>query len=72
MERHYTNTIGIFLAGVAIGCAIGVLYAPRSGKETRQMLHGRVENAKHQIEQAKENAIEAIKKAKNAKGSESA
>ncbi|HBU70101.1 MAG TPA: hypothetical protein DEE98_06920 [Elusimicrobia bacterium] len=29
-----------FLLGGIVGAAIGILYAPRSGKETRERLHG--------------------------------
>src|SRR5262249_50503573 len=33
-----SNGIGWFLAGLGIGALIGVLYAPKSGKETREEL----------------------------------
>lgn len=51
-------TIG-FLVGAAIGVAIGFLYAPRPGKETRAFI---MEKA----EEVKEKAIEVAEKAKEA------
>ena len=35
-----------FLAGLGIGAAIGLLFAPRSGRETREMLLERAEEGK--------------------------
>jgi len=35
-----------FLFGAVIGGAIGILYAPKAGSETRAMLVDRVEHAK--------------------------
>lgn len=60
------NKSGLFLggliAGAAIGAALGVLYAPRSGKETRDQLKakmGELENELVKIrEKAKEKGIE--------------
>jgi gas vesicle protein len=43
-ERNY-GILG-FLAGAAIGAAIGVLLAPRSGKETRERMAGKAKDAK--------------------------
>lgn len=37
--------VGAFSAGVAIGTGLGVLVAPRSGKETRELLGQRVREA---------------------------
>ena len=51
-------TIG-FLFGAAVGVAIGFLYAPKPGKETRELL-------KHKAEEASEKAAEVTEKAKEA------
>lgn len=56
-----------FLAGAVIGLAIGFLYAPKPGKETRELLKKKAgavkEKATGVIKKAKETAAEAEKKA---------
>ena len=58
-------TIG-FLIGAVVGAAIGFLYAPQSGKETRELLKEKAERAaekaKEAAEKAKAAAIEAEKR----------
>ena len=55
-----------FLIGAAAGLAIGFLYAPKPGKETRAMLREKVdvatEKAKEATEKAKYAAAEAREK----------
>ncbi|HMK30026.1 MAG TPA: YtxH domain-containing protein [Terriglobales bacterium] len=43
------NSFGWFLAGLGIGAAIGILYAPRSGEETRQMVRDRAEEQRDRV-----------------------
>lgn len=38
MDDNNSSTLGWFLAGVVVGAAGALLYAPQSGKETRQYL----------------------------------
>jgi gas vesicle protein len=51
-----------FLAGLGIGAAVGVLYAPRSGSETREALRARAEEGRDYVRerarQAREQAAE--------------
>ena len=35
-EENGTSGLGWFLAGLGVGAVIGVLYAPKSGRETRE------------------------------------
>ena len=51
-------TIGL-LVGAVIGVAIGFLYAPKPGRETRELL-------KHKAEEVREKAGEVAEKAKEA------
>jgi gas vesicle protein len=37
-DREGSNAIMWFLAGLGLGALVGVLYAPRSGRETRQAI----------------------------------
>ena len=60
------------LVGVAAGIAIGVLYAPRAGSETRTMLKEKAEAAKDRaeeiIDEAKERARKIIDDARGKAG----
>lgn len=37
--RKYATYAGYFIAGTAIGAALGVLFAPKAGRETREDLN---------------------------------
>ena len=50
-----------FIAGVAVGLAIGFLYAPRPGEETRELLKKKAEET---LEKMKVTAAEVKKKAR--------
>jgi gas vesicle protein len=45
------NGLGWFLAGLGIGALAGVLYAPKSGKETRDDLASQARDAKEKANQ---------------------
>ena len=51
--------IGKFVAGAAIGLGLGVLFAPKSGEDTRKELKAKLDEL---IEQAKKVDIEEVKK----------
>ncbi|MCW5897829.1 MAG: YtxH domain-containing protein [Flavobacteriales bacterium] len=59
-----------FLAGAAIGATLGILFAPRSGKETRERIARGVKDARSDvddfIDQAREEWTKAKGKATNA------
>ena len=67
-----TNFAIGFLIGAIAGVAIGFLYAPKSGKETRAMLAEKAgelkEKAGEVTEKAREAAMEAGKKVKDKLG----
>lgn len=54
------------LLGAAVGLALGLLYAPRRGEETRALLREKAEIAREKAEKAKEKAVELAEKAKEA------
>jgi gas vesicle protein len=39
-DRRSSNGVVAFVAGIGIGALIGILFAPRSGEETREYLMG--------------------------------
>jgi gas vesicle protein len=59
------NGVGAFLLGGLIGGAIGLLYEPRSGQETRRILAGEgqemIDRAVYTIREAQDNALMTIK-----------
>ena len=50
--------IGKFLAGAAVGAGLGILFAPKSGKETRADIKKKIDEI---IEQAKQIKAEDVK-----------
>ena len=65
-----------FLVGAIAGMAIGILYAPKPGKETRAMLKEKADELKEKAsevsEKAREAALEAGKRVKEKIGHEEA
>ncbi|MEO8590741.1 MAG: YtxH domain-containing protein [Flavobacteriales bacterium] len=61
-ERNY----GIFgfLAGAAVGAALGILFAPHSGKETRQRMANKAKDAKDDLDDLIDKGREEWSKAK--------
>lgn len=55
-EGNKTNGLAWFLAGLGVGALIGVLYAPKSGKETRESL---IASAKEGTEYLRERTRQA-------------
>jgi gas vesicle protein len=54
------NKTGVFfgglLAGAVIGAAIGILYAPKSGKDTRDQLKNKLGDMEDELNRLKEKA----------------
>ncbi len=49
MSDRDSNTFVWFLAGLGLGALAGVLYAPRSGTETRDVLRQRAEDGRDYV-----------------------
>lgn len=45
-ENNSSNSFVWFVAGLGLGALVGVLYAPRSGSETRDALRARAEEGR--------------------------
>jgi len=56
-------TIGLLL-GVVVGVAVGFLYAPKPGRETRALLKEKAYEAKEKAEELSEEAKQAAAEAK--------
>ena len=64
MSDRESNSFGWFLAGLGLGALVGVLYAPRSGSETREVLRARAEEGRDYVRnrarEAREQASEWV------------
>jgi len=62
MSDRDSNSFVWFLAGLGLGALVGVLYAPRSGNETRDVLRARAEEGRDYVrnraQQARDQASE--------------
>jgi gas vesicle protein len=82
-DNSSTGGFGWFLAGLGLGALVGVLYAPQSGKETREEIVARsldardrandlynqgVEQAGHYVQQGKEAATQYVEQGKDIAG----
>ena len=64
MSDHNGNSFVWFLAGLGVGALVGVLYAPRSGSETRDVLRARADEGREYMRsrarQAREQAADLV------------
>ena len=58
-ENKKKSGVGKFLVGAGIGAGIGLLFAPKSGKETRKELKEKMDNL---VEKAKNIKVKDVKK----------
>jgi gas vesicle protein len=58
-EDQTVSTLGWFLTGAAIGVAAAMLYAPKSGKETRQYLTDKAQEGREAVESASQDIVDA-------------
>jgi gas vesicle protein len=62
------NKLSYFFLGLGLGVAVGVLFAPKSGSETRDFLRSKAEEGidtvKEQAGSLKETAAEALERSK--------
>ena len=59
-DNESTSGFGWFLAGLGIGALVGVLYAPKSGKETREELAASARDAKERAGKLYEQGIDQV------------
>ncbi|HUB80421.1 MAG TPA: YtxH domain-containing protein [Bryobacteraceae bacterium] len=60
-DSSSASNLAWFLTGAFIGAAVAVLYAPKSGKETRQFLADKVQQSKDAVTESSNNIVEASK-----------
>jgi gas vesicle protein len=69
MSDREGNSFVWFLAGLGLGAVVGVLYAPRSGNETREALRARAEEGRDYMRsrarEAREQASEWVDRSRD-------
>ena len=55
-----TQVVGFFLTGVAVGTAVALLYAPKSGVETRKQIRRFSKKAVHQLDDLQNDLREQV------------
>jgi len=68
-EGNGGSNFGFFLAGLGIGAILALLFAPRSGKETREYIAGKAEEGRDYVkaktEDLRRQAEGAVEKGKD-------
>ena len=68
-EDNGASKVGFFLAGLGIGAILALLFAPKSGKETRDYLSQKAEDGrdfvKTKSEELRNKAEEAVEKGRD-------
>lgn len=60
-DFSFGSNVAWFLTGAFIGAAVAILYAPKSGKETRQYLSDKVQQSKDAVTESSNNIVEVSK-----------
>ena len=68
-EENDGSKVGFFLAGLGIGAVMALLFAPRSGKETRDMIVQKAEEGRDYVvtksEELRKQAEDAVDKGRD-------
>jgi gas vesicle protein len=68
-EGNGATNLGFFLAGLGLGAVLALLFAPRSGKETRDYIAGKAEEGRDYVkaktEDLRRQAEGAVEKGKD-------
>ena len=57
--QESTNTLAWFLTGAMIGATAALLYAPKSGKDTRQFISEKTQQGKEAVAETSQDIAEA-------------
>ena len=58
-EQEQSNTLVWFLAGAVVGVSIAMLYAPQSGRDTRQFISDKTQQTKDAVGDSSRDLLEA-------------
>ena len=60
-ETEGVSRLAWFLTGIVIGATVAVLYAPKSGKDTRQFISEKTQQGKDAVAETGKDVVEASK-----------
>jgi len=60
-EESSSNGLAWFLIGAVIGATVSVLYAPKSGKDTRQFLTDKTQQGREAVAETSKDLVDAGK-----------
>ena len=60
-QEEGTSRLAWFLTGVVIGATVAVLYAPKSGKDTRQFISEKTQQGRDAVTETGKDVVEASK-----------
>jgi len=60
-DEQQSNGIAWFVTGALIGATVAVLYAPKSGKDTRQFIADRAQQGREAVGSASDNIVDTSK-----------
>ena len=60
-ETEGTSRLAWFLTGVVIGATVAILYAPKSGKDTRQFISEKTQHGKDAVAETGKDVADASK-----------
>ena len=60
-QEEGTSGLAWFLTGVIIGVTVAILYAPKSGKDTRQFISEKTQQGKDAVTETSRDVVEAGK-----------
>jgi gas vesicle protein len=58
-QETSSNNLAWFLTGAMIGAVVAILFAPKSGKDTRQFLSGKAQQGKDAVAEGARDAVDA-------------
>ena len=60
-QEDGTSRLAWFLTGVVIGAAVAVLYAPKSGRDTRHFISEKTQQGKDAVSETSKDMVDASK-----------
>ena len=60
-QEEGTSRLAWFLTGIVLGATVAVLYAPKSGKDTRHFISEKTQQGKEAVSETSKDVVEASK-----------